>query len=414
MALKKFLALLGPIALLLGAQIPCAADGSAGTTGNSSNSLPTLAQVTSAIEIAATSPSPNFSETIPSLSNEAPPYFVSNAQTCFLSGTFPEDPANSCSVGDLTASKSIFVFGDSQAAMWIPAFNELGQELGYKVIYVSKPSCGPNFAFETTEGPICTEFESAAIAYANSLRPSFIFPIGFERSAYGTFGDYLLIEAYEKVVSALAPSGAKVIFLSNTPHLSSDSDLFSCPLAHPTEVAMCNTTPEASLSISLRVASEQSKVAFVNLLPLFCTQAMCPLWMPFSGSDYLVYANSTHINSDFTTLIGHAFTQLIDPALTSGASVGGPNLSQPPLLLKFTQTKYKPHARATAELTGGLPGKSSLAVTGKGCSTIGLRVAAKPGSICRVTGSRRAAPPYLPISSNAVTIVFAPVTKRAR
>jgi hypothetical protein len=215
------------------------------TSASAASGTPTLAQIASGLTMAASASAPDFTSTVPTLANPTPLWATTNVYQCFRDGIFPKDPATECSFGDTASQQTVYVFGDSQAAMWMPAFDVLGQQLGLHVIYVAKAGCGPMYAFITSQGSACTAFEQAAIAYANQLKPTYVFPIGFEQSELGRLGDPRVVLGMSEVVRALAPSGAKVILLGSSPHLKTQGQFSTCPLVHPNDLVGCETTPSS-------------------------------------------------------------------------------------------------------------------------------------------------------------------------
>ena len=382
-----------------------------GLVQNSANASasggPSLTDIAKALTTATASPTPNFQSTTPSIGSNTVPYALRNVRTCFLSGVFPSDPATSCLFGDPTGSTTMYVFGDSQAAMWIPAFDELGQTLGIRVIYAAHVACGPSYAFDTSEGASCTSFEKAAIAYANTLKPNLIFPLQFEDSAYGTFGNRSFIARLVQVDAALQPSQAKIIWLGNIPHLTSDTQLTTCPLIHASNLAGCEVTPQSQASVNYRAAAVETKSTFVSPLSLFCTSSICPLWVPIAGTNYLPYYDHSHMNSTYAALLGPALTQLLTPYLSATAPIPSATLPQPALTLRAGVSTSKVGHPVPAVVSGGLMGMTTLGVLGSGCRVVnGTAVVASKATLCRLSATRKAAAPYTPVVSNTVSVRF--------
>lgn len=376
----------------------------AASTANS----PTVSQITAGLATAASSPAPDFSSTVPALATPTPPYAPANANQCFLNGVFPQNPANQCSFGDTASQKVMYVFGDSQAAMWIPAFDVVGQELGLHVIYAAKPSCGPMYAYSSAQGSACTAFQQAAISYANTLKPAFVFPIGYEQSVLGQLGDPRVVQGMSQVVRALAPSGAKVILLGSIPHVANEGLFSSCPLIHPTALANCETTPQLQASIALRAVAQETHTTFVSPLPLLCASSVCPFWVPLGGTNYLLYHDSAHINSTYAALIGHAFATLLEPYLSSTSPIPSAQLPQPPLTMTFKSSTVRFGHNFYPSVSGGVAGPITFRAVGKGCRDVPYGVAGPVGGKCRVTAVRVAPAPYSAVVSNSVTVYFAP------
>jgi hypothetical protein len=55
----------------------------------------------------------------------------------------PTNLGTTCSFSDTTATKTLMLFGDSQASMWLPAFNIAGELLHWKILLEAKDGCAP-------------------------------------------------------------------------------------------------------------------------------------------------------------------------------------------------------------------------------------------------------------------------------
>ena len=93
---------------------------------------------------------------------------------------YEKDSRELCPRGDPDADRSIVVFGNSHARMWIPAFDEIGAELGYRTYYFVKPNCAASLVSvgELEPGsplwPECDDFRSWALDQIASLDPDLV------------------------------------------------------------------------------------------------------------------------------------------------------------------------------------------------------------------------------------------------
>ena len=93
---------------------------------------------------------------------------------------YEKDSRELCPRGDPDADRSIVVFGNSHARMWIPAFDEIGTELGYRTYYFVKPNCAASLVSvgELVPGsplwPECDDFRSWALDQIATLDPDLV------------------------------------------------------------------------------------------------------------------------------------------------------------------------------------------------------------------------------------------------
>ena len=238
--------------------------------------------------------------------------------------------ANDCVWGQISATKSIFVFGDSNAAMWLPTLNILGQQLGYKIYFLAAHGCGPWASVPNLFGtsglkstPLCNTFVNDAIGLANALHPAVVLPIGLEVGSKPTNSATVAgVQASTvQTVHALAPSGAKVLFLQPFPW-SSGSYPRNCLALRPTAITSCEMSPvgaasftQWSAALGVTQAATALNVPMVPTEKLFCTATLCPILVLDSGVYHDVYLNNRHMINTYAQWISTAFIQLIKPYL---------------------------------------------------------------------------------------------------
>jgi len=352
--------------------------------------LPTLAQIESALATAANQTvGPDFTKTVPTLANPTQANDPVNIHICNWTTTFPTDPIKSCSFGNVSAPKSIYIFGDSQSAMWIPTFDRLGLDLNFHVIYTAFSGCGPYFAFMSGGPAGCTTFLNQAIAFANATKPTFVFPIGLETTALTDAYHYPQTTAMEQVIKALAPSGSKVILLGSMPHIP--SQIPTCPLAHPTDIQGCETTPAQNGSTEIREAAAATHVTFVDVTPLFCSPVRCPIWAATPTTNYLVYYDGVHMNGTYAAWIAGGLETILGPYLSTTAPIPNPLLPQAPVTFSLSSSGIH---TAVVSVAGGTVGTYQLRVTGKHCLLAYHTVSGAGTTVCTVTALRTAAAAY--------------------
>src|SRR5207302_10722695 len=78
---------------------------------------------------------------LPPLEEADADFGFGTARGCDANWEVVEVPA--CAFGDLAGSRTVVVLGDSNAFMWLPAFDQIGKRLHWKVIVLAKNSCPP-------------------------------------------------------------------------------------------------------------------------------------------------------------------------------------------------------------------------------------------------------------------------------
>lgn len=91
--------------------------------------------------------------------------------------TFRDIRVSVCTVANRDAPRTMLVFGDSHAAQWIPALHGIADELGMRLVLLSKAACPipdvPPFFYETLGRKYieCPAWRDAALEKIEELRP---------------------------------------------------------------------------------------------------------------------------------------------------------------------------------------------------------------------------------------------------
>lgn len=215
-----------------------------------------------------------------------------------------------CPRGDPDASRSIVVFGNSHARMWIPAFDRIGAALGYRTYYFVKPNCAASLVTvgELVPGsPLwqeCDDFRSWALSQIASLKPDLavVSSSGPNPVLYDSSGDRIpkdgidaaTQEGYVSLFSQLASSASRTVLLRDVPKSEDLPD--ECLTEPGNDLGDCLFTPlPASVQdaeISVAAASETS-TEVVDPTKWICWDGSCPAVI----GDVLPYRDRGHITT---------------------------------------------------------------------------------------------------------------------
>jgi|GEM_PF-2258575 len=369
---------------------------------------PTLTQLKADIVAASQSNNaPDFTKSIPPLSQDNSAVMPQNHQQCFSNGSIPSDPATTCGFGDLTSKQMIFMFGDSQVAQWIPSFNQIGINLHYKIVYLAKPECPPWAPHFPNSGTVCSNFQSSVIALANKWKPMFVMPVGLETTAANQVGWTNIRLAFAATIKDLKPSGAKVILIGSIPHSSPGQDPTICPVVYPTNIQKCERTPQQNASTTIREVAAAMHVTFLDIIPLFCTTTICPIYAAGSDGNHLMYFNYAHMDRQYAAWVSSALQTLVAPYLALNVPVPSPWLPQDPLIATVSSNTATGGTSVPVSVKGGDGnGQLTLSVTGAGCVVHALSVTGPAGATCVVVAKKAGSYAYGATTSAPVSITF--------
>jgi hypothetical protein len=296
---------------------------------------PTLSQLISYVDASSQLKSgPNVSTSLPTLTaatNDGTaamipsPCISSTASTKSL----PSNAGTTCAFGDTTATRTIFLFGDSQASMWLPAFNVAGTLLRWKIVFVAKDGCGPWISPVTSsEGSsACNQWVHGEIALVNQLKPQVVVPVGLtlatlSNNQYPSTNQF--VEEVQQMVQGIEPSHARILLLQEIPQFYSyftSATPQSCLTVHSSSIQNCELTvkqiKKIETTVGLNAVAVIDHLEIVPSRELFCSSVRCDVFVNSPHETHLVYQDWAHMNATYSTWIGRATAQLLAKYLPS-------------------------------------------------------------------------------------------------
>jgi peptidoglycan/LPS O-acetylase OafA/YrhL len=234
--------------------------------------LPAVVAAVRAAERGAPLPSP-LTPPVDGLHNDF--YFFPDGCTPSRYGT----TSKICRLGDPNGRKTIVVFGDSHAEMWMPTILAMAQRDGWVVIPLVKVRCIPRTWPGSDD---CAAWFRWARRQAQALRPAVTLIVG---SRSGTHDPLDAVKPVVDLSRALRRSSASVIVLGDSPNQTRDPT--DCLLAAGATMKTCTAvgTPVQAKTEALVAANvRRDGVGFVDVRPWFCahprgsaTGWLCPL-----------------------------------------------------------------------------------------------------------------------------------------
>jgi hypothetical protein len=242
-----------------------------------------------------------------------------------------------CAFGDVSARRTVVLYGNSQAQAWAPALAELGVADHFRLVPIAKPACGTfldaGYVLGTGHvSSLCEDFARFAIARIRALRPALVVVAStpgivvrpgtpWQRYVERRIPPHLLVVTppartandFARFVAALAPSGARVVLLSDIPIslLSGAREGPSaCLLTHADAPGDCDMAPPGDADAWHRgflLAAAEAHVPIIDLTTLMCAQARCPLVI----HGVLVHFDYLHVSGAFATYVAPALGEML-------------------------------------------------------------------------------------------------------
>jgi len=227
-----------------------------------------------------------------------------------------------CFFGEISQPQStVVLFGDSHAAQWFPALQEIADVQHWRLATIIKPGCTPLSIREDVTPQmerVCEEWRRAAIGDIQELRPELVILTSASRhpGADGNMMEDTRVweQGARDTFAALARQGAKVRFIRDTPY--ADYDVLGC-LAQaewdghtkcPAPVSAAALSP-GIYAAEARAAQDFGYVKVLDLSDQMCGPDRCYL----EAGGQVIYRDGDHLTASYSrSLAAVLFQRLKD------------------------------------------------------------------------------------------------------
>jgi SGNH domain (fused to AT3 domains) len=232
-----------------------------------------------------------------------------------------------CAAGDTASPTTVALVGDSHAAMWAPAFQQVAAQRRWRLETLGKAACPPlNLPDRNTLRRLvehCEQWRDQTIARLRAEHPRLVV-VSMWRGygpGYGSipdFGSYdpAWIDSLTRLVQQLRGIGAEVLVLGPVP--APQSVVPICLSGHLDDATACSPPRSTAVNESGIAAEAAATTAgggqYADLTELFCTADRCPVIV----GNTLVYLDWTHVTVEYARLLAPVVGALADRALARG------------------------------------------------------------------------------------------------
>lgn len=229
-----------------------------------------------------------------------------------------------CAAGDTASPTTMTLIGDSHAAMWDPAFQQVAQQRHWRLETLTKVTCplldlpivSPYLGRRYTE---CEQWRSQIVSRLQTERPRLVV-LSMSRRYHPDFSfasyDPAWIEALTRTVAQLRRIGATVLVLG--PVADPQSWVPTCLSAHLDDARVCAPLRPVAANGD-GIAAEQAATTaagghYADLTDLFCSTDRCPVIV----GNTLVFRDDNHVTTEYSQLLAPVLGALADRALADG------------------------------------------------------------------------------------------------
>ena len=223
--------------------------------------------------------------------------------------------ATTCVYGKTTSTKTIVLYGNSHARMWLPSIIPAAITNNLKIVLLGLNGCpvvdinltGSNYAG-------CNQNRTQVFAVINALHPKAVL------LADRTVGSLFTVKQWQAGMSAtihaIKPSGAHVVIIGDIQQFNASPP--ECLAAYPTNVqAKCsipNPNPKLKgLEPAELAAAIAAKDLYVNPVHWLCTATKCS---PVIG-DFIAYWGADHVSVTYARYLSKVMGLTLHKTMTS-------------------------------------------------------------------------------------------------
>jgi peptidoglycan/LPS O-acetylase OafA/YrhL len=200
---------------------------------------------------------------------------------------YGETESGDCTYGEIGSAKKVVLYGDSHAAQWFPALEQLARKNGFELISLTKSACSSVDSPRANQGAYknseCEKWRENSIERIQKMKPDavilssfqyFTTPRGFSsRTQWWN-------EGQRRLLSGLQRSSRNLIYISDTPHPL--RDIPNCLATQ--DIEKCNGT-EKTPNVIIN--------GFKKIDP---TSWLCTDICPAIKDGYVAYRDASHIS----------------------------------------------------------------------------------------------------------------------
>ncbi|MET0773784.1 MAG: SGNH hydrolase domain-containing protein [Candidatus Limnocylindrales bacterium] len=230
------------------------------------------------------------------------------ADDCHLN--FDEEASGECVYGYPDGASTVVLLGDSHAAQWLPAIEELGFVRDWRVVGLTKSACPPVDVTVWSDNKKrryreCDAWRQHALERIASEEPTIVFVAGYHIYELMEDGDRVALsadpaawaEALSRTIEAIEATGARAVLIADTPQLGvAPAD---CLADHRDAVEACHQAAadvvDAGYAQLERDVAEATGARLLSLTDVICPDGSCPLVFGTTP----VYRDVQHLTATF-------------------------------------------------------------------------------------------------------------------
>lgn len=221
---------------------------------------------------------------------------------------FSDVTVPNCLAGDPNGKKTMVVYGDSHASMWMTALDSIAQKSGYRIYLFAKLACPlvevPIWSYQLNRTfDECLEWQKLVLPRIESLKPDVLIvtdqwkPVVIEGKKSDAETPSVWSREFPRALQKLNSYTKKLIVLSNNPSMQQDS--VSCASKPRAIISQCVSSRNQAGNLQInRIEQEAAKnlsATFINTVDFACNDYLCPIVI----AKQFVYFDQWHFTATY-------------------------------------------------------------------------------------------------------------------
>ena len=234
--------------------------------------------------------------------------------------------APGCVHGDPNGTRTVVVWGDSHAWMWLPALDAIGRDSQTQMVQFNKSSCGPPDMRIWLDRlrrayPECDDFRRFVEGRIEALHPDVVVLTGAIKGVRIVAGDHGTPQGVDEAwttglattLRAVAPYTGQIVVIGDIAYPAQEP--VDCLSAHAGDFHACDTPRFGAVdeyglpagvfddhNLQEQQVVEQNGARYVSVTRWFCTDSVCPAVV----GGLAVYRDNFHVSPNYAYWLSNA------------------------------------------------------------------------------------------------------------
>jgi hypothetical protein len=226
-----------------------------------------------------------------------------------------------CVYGDVHAQRSIVLFGDSHALMWLPALAPYANAHHFQLRLAWQGLCSPAklnlYYLKVGDPKNCNTFRANIVREIRALHPALVVLAArntlIPASRTKFFTDAQWAAGYETTIAAIKTKLTRVTLIEDS--VTFDSPVPGCLAIHVASIQKCSVKDPNWLAPALTAgeasAARHEDITYIRTHQWLCTRRCSPVI-----GNFIVYQDADHLSFSYTSYLSGVLGHQIDLVLS--------------------------------------------------------------------------------------------------